>query len=128
MGTWTKCVSGNTNEKHSGGNSQDVDLEEAAVIPVISTPVENLSQFSSSSDPPTESSQTASTSDEKTKPMAKQDDLTKNIESEKDILLGLYRKRKYGMFLAMNSNELTKRESKKKKLENEMKVAENNRL
>ena len=50
MGTWTKYVSGNANEKHSGGTSQDVDLEEAVAIPVISTPAENSSQLPSSSD------------------------------------------------------------------------------
>ena len=61
MAIWSKFVSGNANKKHSGGSSQGVDVEEAAVIPFISPPAENSSQSSSSSslssssyNPPTE--------------------------------------------------------------------------
>ena len=72
MAVWIKSVSGNANKKHSGGSSQDMDVEEAAVIPVISAPAENSSQSSSSSDPPTELPQTAPTSVEKVKAMPKQ--------------------------------------------------------
>ena len=71
MAISSKFVSGNANKKHS----QDADVEEAAVIPVIPVPAENSSQLSSSSDRPTESSQGTSTSDEKAKPTQKQDDL-----------------------------------------------------
>ena len=35
MVIWSKFVSGNANKKHSGGSSQNVDVEEAAVIPII---------------------------------------------------------------------------------------------
>ena len=35
MAIWSKFVSGNANKKHSGGSSQDVDVEESAVIPII---------------------------------------------------------------------------------------------
>ena len=35
-------VSGNANKKHSCDSSQDVDVQEAAVITVILSPVENL--------------------------------------------------------------------------------------
>ena len=87
-------------------------MKEAAVIAVIPAPAENSSQSSSSSDPPTESSQAASTSDEKAKPTPKQDDLRKKIETEKDVLLALYRKRQYGMLSAMNSDKLKKRKVK----------------
>ena len=51
--------------------------------------------------------------------MPKQDE---NIEIEKDILLGLYRKREYGILSAVDSNELKNRKAKVKKLENELKV------
>ena len=81
-----------------------MDVEEAAVIPVTPAPTENSSQPSSSFDPPTELSQAVCTSDEKAKLMPKQDDLRKKIETEKDILLGLYRKRKHGMLSAMDNN------------------------
>ena len=39
-----KILSGNANKKHSSGSSQDVDVEEAAVISVIAAPSENSSQ------------------------------------------------------------------------------------
>lgn len=52
--------------------------------------------------------------------MPKQDE---NIEIEKYILLGLYRKREYGILSAVDSNELKNRKAKVKKLENELKVA-----
>ena len=98
-------ISGNANKKHYGGSSLDVDEEEAAVSPV---PAENLSQLSLLSDLLTELSQGASTSVEKAKPMPKQDDLRKKIETEKDILFGLYQKLEYGMLPAMDSDELKK--------------------
>ena len=63
MAIRSKLVGGNSNKKHSGGSSQDVDVEESGTIPVISVPAENSSQ-SSSSDPPTELSQAAPTIDE----------------------------------------------------------------
>ena len=60
MAIGSKFVSGKANKKHSGCSSQDVDVEEAAVIPVIPAPAENSSQSSSSSpDPPAESLQAA---------------------------------------------------------------------
>lgn len=69
MTVCSKFVSENANKKHSGSSSQDADVEEAAVI---SAPAENSPQsLSSSSDPPTESSQAASTSDEKAKTNSK---------------------------------------------------------
>lgn len=72
MTVCSKFVSENANKKHSGSSSQDADVEEAAVITVISAPAENSPQSSSSSsDPPTESSQAASTSDEKAKTNSK---------------------------------------------------------
>ena len=92
------------------------------VIPVIPVLAESSSQSSSSSDPPTKLSQAAFTTDEK----AKQGDLSKKIETEKYIALGLYWKREYGMLSAMDSNGLRKIQAKKKKLENELKVEENN--
>ena len=65
------------------------DVEEVpAVIPVLLAPAENSSQLSSSSDPSTELLQAASESDEKATPTPKQDDLRKEIKTEKDILLG----------------------------------------
>ena len=45
MAIWSKFVSGNANKKHSSVSSQDVDVEEAAVIPVIPVPAENSSQL-----------------------------------------------------------------------------------
>ena len=92
------------------------------VIPVTPVLAENSSQSSSSSDPPSKLSQAAFTIDQK----AKQGDLSKKIETEKYIALGLYRKREYGMLSAMDSNGLRKIQAKKKKLENELKVEENN--
>ena len=92
------------------------------VIPVIPVLAESSSQSSSSSDPPTKLSQAAFTIDQK----AKQGDLSKKIETEKYIAIGLYRKREYGMLSAMDSNGLRKIQAKKKKLENELKVEENN--
>ena len=44
MAILRKILSGNANKKHSGGSSQDVDVEEAAVIPAIAAPSENSSQ------------------------------------------------------------------------------------
>ena len=84
--------------------------------------------MSSLSNPPTELSQAASASEEKLKPTPKQGDLGKKIGVEKDILPGLYRKREYGMLPAMDSNELKNRKAKKRKLENKLKISENNRL
>ena len=90
MVIWSKFVSGNANKKHSGGGSQNMDVEETAVIIVISAPAENSSQSSPSSDPLTELSQASSASNEKAKPTPKQDDLRRKIETEKDTPLGLY--------------------------------------
>ena len=97
MAIWSKFVRGNPNNKHSGVSSEDVDEEEAAAIPVITASAENSSQSSSSYDSPTDLQQAVSTSNEKAKPMPKQDDLRKKIETETDILLGLCRKREYDM-------------------------------
>ena len=47
---------------------------------------------------------------------------------EKDILLGLYRKREHGTLSSQDSDELNKRVSRKAKLENELKAVETNRL
>ena len=131
MAIWSKFVRGNPNNKHSGVSSEDVDEEEAAAIPVITASAENSSQSSSSYDSPTDLQQAVSTSNEKAKPMPKQDDLRKKIETEADILLGLCRKREYDMcsqqWITMNSKK-EKKKKKKKKLENKLKVAENNRL
>ena len=90
MVIWSKFVSGNANKKHSGGGSQNMDVEETAVIIVISAPAENSSQSSPSSDPLTELSQASSTSNEKAKSTPKQDDLRRKIETEKDTPLRLY--------------------------------------
>ena len=60
--------------------------------------------------------------------MPKQDDLKKTVEIEKNILLGYYQKNEYGILSSMESDELQNREVKKKKLENELKVAESNSL
>ena len=46
--------------------------------------------------------------------------------TEKDILLDLYWKPKYGMLLTMDSNELQKGEARQKKFGNELKKVENN--
>ena len=81
MAIWSRLVSGKANKKHSGCSSEDVDVEQATVIPVISAPAENQSQLLSSSPLRTESSQATSTSDEKAKPTPKQDDLRKKIET-----------------------------------------------
>ena len=40
MTIWSKFACGKANKKHSGGNSQDVDVEEVTVIPVIPAPVD----------------------------------------------------------------------------------------
>ena len=40
MTIWSKFVCGKANKKHSGGNSQDVDVEEVTVIPVIPAPID----------------------------------------------------------------------------------------
>ena len=45
--------------------------------------------------------------------MPKQDDLRKKIEPEKDILLRLYLKHKYGMLSTIDSDELKERLAKK---------------
>ena len=45
MAIWSRLVSGNANKKHSGCSSEDVDMEQATVIPVISAPAENQSQL-----------------------------------------------------------------------------------
>ena len=45
MAIWSRLVSGNANKKFSGCSSEDVDVEQATVIPVISAPAENQSQL-----------------------------------------------------------------------------------
>ena len=95
--------------------------ERQAVIPAHA---ENSSQSSFSSDLLTKSSQAASTGEENTKPTSTQDDLRKKMETEKDILLGLYQKRCQrccqrwiaNMLTAMDNNELKNRGAKEKKL------------
>ena len=113
MAVWCKFVSATANEKSSScGSSQDV--EAVAVVPA---PAKNSSQ-----------TQAAATKEVKTRPTPKQDELKEKMGIEKDILLGLYRKREHGMLSVQDSDELKKRVSKKAKLENELKAVETNRL
>ena len=94
MAIWCKFVSATANEKDSsGGSSQDVE----AVVAVVPAPAENSSQSSSSDQPTDSQTQAAATKEVKTRPTSKQDELKEKMGIEKDILLGLYRKREHGM-------------------------------
>ena len=97
MAIWSKFVRGNPNNKHSGVSSEEWMRKRLLLFHVITASAENSSQSSSSYDSPTDLQQAVSMSNEKAKPMPKQDDIRKKIETEADILLGLCRKREYDM-------------------------------
>ena len=91
MAVWCKFVSSTANEKSSSsGGSQDVEA-----VAVLLAPAENASQSSSSDQPTDSQTQAAATKEVKTRPTPKQDELKENMGIEKDILLGLYRKREH---------------------------------
>ena len=124
MAVWCKFVTATANEKSSSrGSSQDVEA-----VAVVLAPAENSSQSSLSDQLTDSQTQAAATKEVKTRPTPKTDELKEKMGIEKDILLGLYRKREHGMLSSQDSDKLKKKVSKKAKLENELKAVETNRL